>query len=121
MIIEINPSVNVNVTVQFEDPKWVAMVERSDAQRVATARVEFDSEPSEAELRDYIVKNYESLQFSAPVDARTPTQKGQDALKRLLEQKQHQTAIAARLNQQGGRLKQSQMQSKHKDKRRGIR
>ncbi len=119
MIININPSVSVKVTVTFEDPKWVATVERTDAHGSATARVEFAAEPSEAEVQAFVTEHYDSLKFVTPAQA--TALKGQEALKRLLEKRQHQNAIASRLNQPGGKQKASGKANKQQDRHRGVR
>jgi hypothetical protein len=121
MFIDINPSLKLKATVVFEDPRWVGIIERTDAQGIAEARVIFDSEPSEAELQDYVTKNYESLEFSKPV---SPAVKAQEAMKRLLEQRKQQSGFGMKKHgQQGGHVQQkaSQVPMKNKDRHRGVR
>jgi Protein of unknown function (DUF2992) len=121
MFININPDLKLKVTVHAEDPNWVAVVERTTDEGISEARATFDTEPSEAELQDYVTKNYETLEFSKPI---SPAQKAQEAMKRLLEQRKQQQQGPFGSRQQPGQSmhqKSSMAQTKHKDKRRGIR
>jgi len=66
MIIEVQPTVYVKVTVLFEDPFWVGVVERNDEQGYQVARVVFGSEPTPPELYDHMLKYYGTFQFTTP-------------------------------------------------------
>lgn len=75
MIIEVQPTVYVKVTVLFEDPFWVGVVERTDEQGYQVARVVFGSEPTPPELYDHMLKHYGTLQFTAPSQTDLPEYK----------------------------------------------
>jgi hypothetical protein len=62
-------------TVFFDDPFWVGVVERIDEQGYAVARVVFGGEPTEAELYDFVVRDYANLVFSA-ASAIVPPEEG---------------------------------------------
>ncbi|KNZ40757.1 YjdF family protein [Acetobacterium bakii] len=56
------------LTVFFEDPFWVGVFECRDRGKLKVAKVTFGSEPKDGELYNFILENYNRLQFSHPVD-----------------------------------------------------
>ena len=56
----------INVTVQIENALWVGVFERDDHEGYAVARKIFGSEPSDAELYDFVSHHYQELKFSEP-------------------------------------------------------
>lgn len=85
MVIEVQPAVRVKVTVLFEDPFWVGVVERTDERGYQVARAVFGSEPTPAELCDYMLANYSRLDFSAPLMTGAPAFKRPNYKRRLRE------------------------------------
>jgi hypothetical protein len=55
------------LTVYFEDPYWIGIFEREDEADYRVSRVVFGSEPTDAELYEYIQQNYRNLDFSKPL------------------------------------------------------
>ncbi len=55
------------LTVYFEDPYWIGIFEREDETDYRVSRVMFGSEPTDAELYEYIQQNYRNLDFSRPL------------------------------------------------------
>ena len=55
------------LTVYFEDPYWIGIFEREDETGYRVSRVVFGSEPTDAELYEYIQQNYRNLDFSKPL------------------------------------------------------
>nr|WP_320024414.1 YjdF family protein [uncultured Acetobacterium sp.] len=55
------------LTVFFDDPFWVGVFESSDGDKLKVAKVTFGSEPKDGEIYDWLLKNYNRLQFSQPV------------------------------------------------------
>jgi hypothetical protein len=51
-------------TVYFDDPFWVGVFEKEIEADYFLARVVFGSEPSDAELYQFVLENYRTLQFS---------------------------------------------------------
>lgn len=51
------------LTVFFEDPFWVGVFEREDETGLCIARVTFGSEPTDAELYEYIQREYARFDF----------------------------------------------------------
>jgi hypothetical protein len=54
----------VQLTVLFQAPFWVAIVEREDDGRYAIAREVFGGEPSHAELREWVLRGFRRLVFT---------------------------------------------------------
>ncbi|MBU4437969.1 MAG: YjdF family protein [Acetobacterium sp.] len=59
--------VTAKLTVFFDDPFWVGVFESSDGDQLKVAKVTFGSEPKDGEIYDWLLKNYNRLQFSQPV------------------------------------------------------
>jgi len=55
------------LTVYFEDPYWIGIFEREDETGYRVSRIVFGSEPTDAELYEYIQQNYSRLDFSKPL------------------------------------------------------
>jgi len=55
-------------TLYFESPFWVGLFERNDENGYSVARHVFGAEPGDAELYQFILKEYHRLRFSAPVE-----------------------------------------------------
>ncbi len=56
----------INVTVLLENSLWAGIFERDDDEGYAVARKIFGSEPSDAELYDFVSHHYIELKFSEP-------------------------------------------------------
>lgn len=76
-------------TIFFEDPFWVGIFERSDEHGYAVARHVFGSEPSEAELYQFVLNEYQRLEFS-PAGPQPPEAAGPDNFKRRQRQARRQ-------------------------------
>lgn len=59
--------VTVKLTVFFDDPFWVGVFESTDGDRLKVAKVTFGAEPKDGEIYDFLLKNYDQLQFSQPI------------------------------------------------------
>jgi hypothetical protein len=59
-------------TVYFEDPFWVAVLERVDEDGYSVARFVFGSEPMDAELHEFAARQFATLSFSLPGPAPEP-------------------------------------------------
>lgn len=55
------------LTVFFEEPFWVGVFEREDETGLRVSRVVFGAEPTDAELYEYIRREYRHLDFSKPI------------------------------------------------------
>jgi hypothetical protein len=98
-------------TVYFDDPFWVGVCERQDEDGYSVARVVFGSEPSEAELYQFILENYRQFTFSRPSKAEKT---GSNAInfkraQRLARRAQQNTGIGTKAQEA---LKQALAQNK---------
>ena len=57
----------ITLTVFFEEPFWVAVVERLDGNMLSAARHVFGAEPSEEQVHTWVLESYAALRFSPPV------------------------------------------------------
>ena len=56
------------LTVYFEDPFWVGVFERDDETGYCVSRVVFGPEPTNAELCEYIKREYINLDFGKKIE-----------------------------------------------------
>lgn len=64
-------STKCKLTVYFDDPFWVGVFERICDDQLFVAKVTFGQEPKDNEIIQYILNNYNGLQFSPAVDLQT--------------------------------------------------
>lgn len=89
------------LTVFFDPPFWVGVLERISDGKLEAAKITFGAEPKDYEVYDYLQKNWSKLRFSPSVDAGT-------AAKQDMNPKRRQRAISAQLACQGGSTKSQQ-------------
>lgn len=58
-----------SLTVLFEEPFWVGILERSDGKKYEVCKTVFGAEPTDGEIYEFFLKNYNRLRFSRPVKA----------------------------------------------------
>lgn len=132
-------------TVYFDDPYWVGVFELTVDDTYSTARVVFGAEPTDAQILEYLFKNYpNNVHFSRHQEALEPRpgtrlnpKRRQREAARLLSQKGSSTKAkealqqayesrklenkqeSKRLNEEAERLKYLQKAEKKKQKKRG--
>lgn len=57
----------IALTVFFEGPFWVCVLERSDGKTLSAAKVTFGAEPKDAEVWEFVCTQFRGLKFSQPV------------------------------------------------------
>lgn len=57
-------SCQVVLTVFFEDPFWVGVFERLEKSKLSVCKVTFGAEPKDCEVFQYVINNYDNLNFS---------------------------------------------------------
>ena len=57
------------LTVYFDEPFWTGIFERFDDGKLYMCRVVFGTEPKDGEIWQFILREYDGLRFSPPVDA----------------------------------------------------
>ena len=55
---------SVTLTVLFDAPFWVGVLERIEDDKLTVAKVTFGAEPKDYEVYDFILKNFYRLKFS---------------------------------------------------------
>ena len=55
------------LTVYFDDPFWVGVVERTDGAKLSVCRITFGAEPTDAEIYAFILRCFDQLRFSPPI------------------------------------------------------
>ena len=79
------------LTVYFEDPFWVGILERIDNRKLSVAKVTFGAEPKDYEVQEFIIRNYYRLHFSPEIKTvvkdvkKNPKRAQRDAKKQTLE------------------------------------
>lgn len=56
------------LTVFFENPFWVGIFERISNGKLFVCKVTFGAEPKDYEVLEFILKNYDNLNFSDAID-----------------------------------------------------
>lgn len=56
------------LTVFFENPFWVGIFERMSDGKLSVCKVTFGAEPKDYEVLEFVLKNYNNLNFSDAID-----------------------------------------------------
>ena len=57
----------IALTVFFEGPFWVCVLERSDGKTLSAAKATFGAEPKDPEVLEFVCTQFRGLKFSDPV------------------------------------------------------
>lgn len=57
------------LTVFFENPFWVGVLERIDGDQYEVCKITFGAEPKDYEVWEFLLKNWSKLKFSPPIKA----------------------------------------------------
>lgn len=106
--------VSGRLTVFFEEPFWVGVIERISEDRLSVCKITFGAEPRDYEIYDFIMKNYCLLRFSPDVAA--------DAVKEIKNPKRAQREARRQVlnsgvgtkSQQALKLQREQMKAKRR-------
>ncbi len=58
--------ITIKATIYLEHPFWVGSFERTDSDGFAVARKIFGAEPSDAEIHEFVLKDFHELKFGEP-------------------------------------------------------
>jgi len=61
--------IRCSLTVLFEDPFWIGLIERVREGRLEVCKITFGGEPKDYEVFAFLLKNYDKLRFSPGVKA----------------------------------------------------
>jgi hypothetical protein len=131
------------LTIYFDDPFWVAVLERDDETGYQVARVVLGGEPSDAEAYQFFLENYGRIEFKALHESERPQKarvnfkraqrearksmqvegvgtRAQEAMKaELAQHKQERREVNRQAREQEERERFLQRQEKKKEKHRG--
>lgn len=54
---------SVKLTILFSNPFWIGVFEQSEGEKYEACKVTFGAEPKEAEVYDFVLRNYYRLKF----------------------------------------------------------
>ena len=60
---------SVGLTVFFQDPFWVGVIERQYEGKLSVCKVTFGAEPKDSDVLELILRRYRRLRFSPAVKA----------------------------------------------------
>ena len=110
------------LTVYFEDPFWVGVLERIEDGALSVCKVTFGAEPKDYEVWDFILKYYDRLEFSPSV-AVAAAKKNMGNPKRQQREARKQTAavgIGTRAVSSGKRNRRGGLRSGSRNEKRSI-
>lgn len=91
--------VQIKLTVLFDGMFWVGIFERIYDEKLEVAKVTFITEPSEAEIYNYILYNYQNLKFSLPVLAKSQSSNANPKRMKRIVKKQLNSSIGTKSQQ----------------------
>ena len=106
------------LTVLFEDPFWVGLFERIYDGKYSVCRIVFGAEPRDFEVYEYILRRWDTLLFSPPLDSPPPdTRRVNPKRRQRMLQKQTEAGIGTKA-QQALKLQQEQAKAVRNTQRR---
>lgn len=103
-----------SLTVFFEEPFWIGVFERVEKGKLSVCKITFGAEPKDSEIWVFILKHYDELKFSPPVEVNVK-QKADNPKRRLriaAKQMKH-TGIGTK-SQQALQLQREQMKTERR-------
>lgn len=104
-----------SITVLFDEPFWIAIYERQFGNKYEACKITFGAEPKDYEVYDYLLKNYESLNFSPTIKTKVLADKNVNPkrMQRLVNKQLNSTGIGTKA-QQAFKLMQEQSKQARK-------
>lgn len=93
----------ITLTVFFQDPFWIGLVQRSEDGAISVAKIVFGAEPSEPQVYAWLMANQARLRFSPPIE-------GQRAPRMAENPKRRQRQAAKALKDDTGTKSQRALQ-----------
>lgn len=104
------------LTVFFEEPFWVGILERYEDGKLSVAKVTFGSEPKDYDVYQFILEHYYDLQFSPAVFAVVKeTKKNPKRVQRDARKQTQENGIGTK-SQQALKMQQEQNKQQRKEK-----
>lgn len=61
-------AVRSSLTILFENPFWIGLYERIDGGKYEACKITFGAEPKDYEVYEFLLKNWNQLKFSPPIE-----------------------------------------------------
>lgn len=87
-------NIESTLTITFDDPFWIAVYERTYADKYEVCKITFGSEPKDCEVYEYMLNNWNHMDFTKPI-------KKDDTKKHHINPKRLQREINKRLQFSG--------------------
>ena len=106
------------LTVFFEEPFWVGIFERVENGKLSVSKVTFGTEPKDYEIWEFVLKEYDRLQFSPSVEVtEKELTKNPKKLQREIHKQMLDRGVGTK-SQQALKLQQEQRKQQRKSKSR---
>ena len=110
--------VSGRLTVFFEEPFWIGVLEEMSEGRLAVSKVTFGAEPKDYEVYAFLLKNYWGLRFSPAVAAGVrESARNPKRIQRDVKRQVQNRGIGTR-SQQALKLQQEQQKTERRDEAR---
>ena len=105
------------LTVFFEEPFWVGIFERVENGKLSVSKVTFGTEPKDYEIWEFVLKEYDRLQFSPSVEVTAKElTKNPKKLQREIHKQMLDRGVGTK-SQQALKLQQEQRKQQRKSKK----
>jgi hypothetical protein len=103
------------LTVFFEEPFWVGIYEHEDNGKYEVCKITFGAEPKDYQVYDFVLKNWNKLQFSPSIEANSIVEKriNPKRMQRAIKEQLQDLGIGTKA-QQALKLQQEQNKLKRK-------
>lgn len=107
------------LTVFFDDPFWVGVCERVTDGKLEVCKITFGAEPKDYEVHDFLLENWNKLQFSPPVkvDSKQDIKINPKRMQRSIKKQLEVQGIGTK-SQQALKLQQEEIKITRKEKSR---
>lgn len=102
------------LTVFFEKPFWIGVFERIYDGKLSACKVTFGAEPKDYEVLDFILRHYNALKFSPPVETTIKQTAGNPKRRQRNVQKQMQNSGIGTKSQQALAKQREEMKNERR-------
>lgn len=91
----------LSLTVYFEEPFWIGILERSDGKRYEVCKIVFGAEPTDGEVYEFLLKNYNRLRFSRSIKAEPIAERriNPKRMQRIIKKQTENTGVGTKVQQ----------------------
>ena len=111
----------VTLTVFFEDPFWVGVVERIAEGSLSASKITFGAEPKDYEVWDILLRGYDRLRFSPAVETAVKEAKVNPKRRQKEARRQTEAAGIGTKSQQALAAQREEQKAGRKERRRDLR